>query len=50
MITFLEMYQNIAKKFGKDSEEMRAFKEYYMYFQDKPNVVRRVYKMIMDKK
>ena len=50
MITFLEMYQNIAKKFGKDSEEMRAFKEYYMYFQDKPNVVRRIYKMIMYKK
>ena len=50
MITFLEMYKNIAKKFGQNSDEMKNFKEYYMYFQDKPNVVRRIYKIIMDKK
>ena len=50
MITFLEMYKNIAKKYGKDSLQLKTFKDYCMYFQDKPNVVRRVYKMIMYKK
>lgn len=49
MITFLEMYKNIAKKFGKDSAELKTFKEYYIFFQDKPHVVRRVYQMIMTK-
>lgn len=49
MITFLEMYKNIAKKFGKDSEEMRKFKDYYMRYQDKPHVVRRIYLNMMGK-
>lgn len=49
MITFLEMYKNIAKKFGKDSIEMKKFKEYYMRYQDKPHVVRRIYLNMMSK-
>lgn len=49
MITFLEMYKNIAKKFGKDSKEMKTFKDYYMYFQDRPRVVYRIYLYIMSK-
>ena len=49
-MTFLEMYLNISIKYGKDSQQLKTFKDYYMYFRDKPNVVRRVYKMIMDKK
>lgn len=49
-MTFLEMYLNISKKYGKDSQQLKTFKDYYMYFRDKPNVVQRVYKMIMDKK
>lgn len=49
-MTFLEMYLNISKKYGKDSQQLKTFKDYYMYFRDKPNVVQRVYKMIMYKK
>lgn len=49
MITFLKMYENITKKFGKDSDEMKKFKEYYMQYQDKPHVVRRIYLNIMSK-
>lgn len=49
MITFLEMYKNIAKKYGKDSQELKTFKDYYMYFQDKPHVVYRIYLYIMSK-
>ena len=49
MITFLEMYKNIAKKFGKDSIEMKKFKEYYMRYQDKPHVVHRIYFNMMSK-
>lgn len=49
MITFLEMYKNIVKKFGKDSIEMKKFKEYYMRYQDKPHVVRRIYLNMMGK-
>ena len=48
-MTFLEMILNIAKRFGKDSEELKVFKDYCMFFQDKPHVVRRVYQMIMTK-
>lgn len=49
MITFLEMYKNIAKKFDKDSDEMKKFKEYYMRYQDKPHVVCRIYLNMMGK-
>lgn len=49
MITFLEMYKNIAKKFGKDSDEMRKFKDCYMRYQDKPHVVHRIYLNMMGK-
>ena len=48
-MTFLEMCLNIKKKFGKDSAELKIFKDYYIFFQDKPHVVRRVYQMIMTK-
>ena len=49
MITFLEMYKNIAKNFGQNSDEMKKLKEYYMRYQDKPHVVRRIYFNIMSK-
>jgi hypothetical protein len=48
-MTFLEMYLNITKKFGKDSAELKIFKDYYMFFQDKPHVVRRIYLNMMGK-
>lgn len=47
VMTFLEMYLNISKKFGQDSPQMNKFKEYFMQYKDKPHIVRKIYQSIM---
>ena len=47
VMTFLEMYLNISKKFGQDSPQMNKFKEYFMQYKDKPHIVRKIYRTIM---
>jgi len=42
-----EMYMNIYKKFGKDSEQLKRFKKYLAIYMNKPHVMERIYKAIM---
>jgi hypothetical protein len=47
--TYVEMYMNIYYKYGKDSAELRKFKEYSAIYQNKTNTMIKIYKNIMKK-
>ena len=42
-----EMYMNIYKKFGKDSEQLQRFKKYLAIYMNKSHIMERIYKTIM---
>ena len=49
MPTFVEMYMNIYKKFGKDSKELAKYKNCYAMYSNNHKVMVRIYKTIIDK-
>jgi hypothetical protein len=46
-LTFVEMYMNIYNKYGKDSEELKRYKEFFHKYHTYEKVVYRVYLNIM---
>ena len=48
-ITYMQMYLDILKKYGKDSKEMKLYSDTYIYFRGNKKVVYKVYKIIMNK-
>lgn len=46
-MTNVEMYMNIYKKYGKDSNELAQFKLYFFDYGDKEEIMERIYKTIM---
>mgnify|MGYP003289455300 FL=1 len=49
MPTYVEMYMNIYKKFGKDSKELAKYKNCYTMYGKNHKVMVRIYKTIIDK-
>ena len=49
MPTYVEMYMNIYKKFGKDSKELAKYKQCYTMYGKNHKVMVRIYKTIIDK-
>ena len=47
--TYVKMYMDIYYKYGKDSTELRKFKEYSAIYQNKTNTMVKIYKNIMKK-
>lgn len=42
------MYMNILKKYGEDSEQLKKFKKYYYMYQHKHHILVRIYENIMN--
>lgn len=49
-MTFVKMYMDIYEKYGVNSPEMIRYKEAFIMYKNKPHVVERVYRAIMNKK
>ena len=49
-MTYVEMYVNIMRKYGKNSEQLARYKKYYFMYQDYHNVMFRIYNNIMNEK
>ena len=49
-MTYVEMYVNIMRKYGKHSEQLARYKKYYFMYQDYHNVMFRIYNNIMNEK
>ena len=49
-MTFVKMYMDIYEKYGANSPEMIRYKEAFIMYKNKPHVVERVYRAIMNKK
>ena len=47
--TYVKMYMDIYYKYGKDSTELRKFKEYSATYRNKTNTMVKIYKIIMEK-
>jgi hypothetical protein len=46
-VTFLKMYMDIYNKYGKDSKELKRFKDIYGRYPNHYNTLYRVYLIIM---
>jgi hypothetical protein len=49
-MTFVKMYMDIYEKYGAKSPEMARYKEAFIIYKNKPHIVERVYRAIMNKK
>ena len=49
-MTYVEMYVNIMRKYGKTSEQLARYKKYYFMYQDHHKVMVRIYNNIMNEK
>lgn len=49
-MTFVKMYMDIYEKYGAKSSEMTRYKEVFIMYKNKPHIVERVYRAIMNKK
>lgn len=49
-MTFVKMYMDIYEKYGAKSPEMARYKEAFIMYKNKPHIVERVYRAIMNKK
>lgn len=49
-MTFVKMYMDIYEKYGTNSPEMTRYKEAFIMYKNKPHIVERVYRAIMNKK
>lgn len=49
-MTYVEMYVNIMRKYGKNSEQLARYKKYYFMYQDYHKVMFRIYNNIMNEK
>ena len=49
-MTYVEMYVNIMRKYGKHSEQLARYKKYYFMYQDYHKVMVRIYNNIMNEK
>ena len=47
-IGIFNMYMNIFKKYGEDSEQLKQFKKYYYMYQHKHHILVRIYENIMN--
>lgn len=47
--TYLEMYTNILRKFGRDSKELQKYKEYYSMYSNNKKIMIKIYKIIIEK-
>ena len=48
-IGFFNMYMNVLKKYGENSEQLKEFKKYYYMYQHKHHIMVRIYESIMNK-
>lgn len=49
-MTYVEMYVNIMRKYGKHSEQLARYRKYYFMYQDYHNVMFRIYNNIINEK
>ena len=46
-MTFFRMYVNLVEKFGKDSPEVKRYRNYLNIYSSKPHIMKRIYDVIM---